>query len=317
VAETKDRSLAPARPIEGPILRRPSAGAMGAAGAARTFGGFLRWFFLGSLGNDLSGLAHGSKPVIDARRAVGFYLVARVALVVIFAFLVGWSLREPVLAAILLGGLLGLAGAWFTTRARARGFVIDAATRDLTTTPALDPAAVTVPRLLPSHALGKLAVAVDAVRRGDVVLADRVSSDVDEAMLELDERRLLSGVRALVADRTGDKKRAGRELLVAFPVGAPDIDQRLGRIFAEMNWHDATRLARAYDEWVVNGFEPHADDPLGRILLLIELKLGRRQPSDVGAARVVLETEARSLGDRELADRIREAALASADARYR
>lgn len=290
---------------------------MGAKSALSVFGAFLRWFFLGSIKNDLYGVGLGAaRPALAARQALGHFLVMRVGFVLIVALAVGWALAQPTLALLIVSPLFGFAAFWFQLRARARARLIEAATRAVDESTALDPAHVRAPAILPSRALGFLAVSTDAARRGDVATAAAAVRYIEAAFLEPDERRLLAGVRAIIADRTGDRGEAARLALEAFPTGAPDIDERLGRIFAERSWHDATKLSRAYDQWLGCGFLPEVESPIGRLLMLIDVKLGRLDPASVPHDVRLLEAEARSLGDRELADRIRDEALPLPGSRY-
>ncbi|NUO53676.1 MAG: hypothetical protein HOV80_32915 [Polyangiaceae bacterium] len=290
---------------------------MGASGALDVLAAFLRWFFLGSIKNDLYGVGLGAAhPGLAAKQALGHFLLMRVGFSFLVAFIVGWGFSQPIVAAAVIGTFFALAAAWFVSRAKARVRVLVAATRALDEGAPLDPAAVTTPAILPGRSLGLLAVATDAARRGDAVLAGTALDGIDLAFLHADERRLLAGVRAIVADRTGDRATAARFGLMAFPVGAPDIDERLGRIFAERNWHDATKLSRAYEDWLSHGFLPEVESPIGRLLLLIDVKLGRLDPASVAQDVRLLEAEARSLGDRELADKIRDEALPFPGSRY-
>jgi hypothetical protein len=290
---------------------------MGAKSALSVFAAFLRWFFLGSIRNDLYGVGLGaSQPVLAARQALGHFLIMRVGFVLVVVVVVGWALAKPLVALSLIGFLFGSAASWFHLRARARALLLQAAIRSIDDSEALDPAHVKTPPMFPGRALGLLAAATDAVRRGDAATAAAAAKDIDVAFLEPDERRLLAGVRALIADRTHDPAEASRLALEAFPTGAPDIDERLGRIFAQRTWHDATKLSRAYDQWLAFGFLPEVESPIGRLLLLIDVKLGRLDPATVAHDVRLLEAEARALGDRELADKIRDEALPLPGSRY-
>jgi hypothetical protein len=298
VTETKDQSSG------GPLLRSPSAATMGARSAGAMVWQFLRWFFLGSFSRDLGdrGL-DASAAVSRARQAIKLFVLLRVVFVLLVFALVGWAMRQPVQAVALASVGLAIAALWFGARAAARRFLLDAALRPIAHAPALAEGSITAWRLLPGRALQTLAVATDLARRGHVVEASRLAAAVDEGFLEPDERKLLVGIRAIIADREGDGRRAVTLALSAFPVGAPDIDERLGRIFAAGAWHDATRLARAYESWRDAGYDAAIGTPVGRLLCLVDLKLGRAEPPADREEAEMLAEEARALGDRELADR--------------
>lgn len=276
---------------------------MAAGSALSGIGRFFRWFFLGSFAPNVGLGVHDAGSVLLARKAVGFTVLLRLGVLVGLAGLVVWARTEPWQAAAVALFFFMSTALLFRSRARARRMLLDAATRPIVGTAALGEADITAFSLLPARALQNLAAAIDLARRGQTERALRFIEAVDEAQLETDEHRLLLGVRALVADRGGDRAKAASLARAAFPVGAPDIDERLGRIFAESAWHDATRLARAYDDWRVAGYAPDAASPVGRLLCLIDLKLHREEPTDDEAEAEVLAEEARALGDRELADR--------------
>ena len=304
--------------MNAPLLRSPSAAEMGARGAGSLFVRFLRWFFLGRPGGLAAGeYGLGYAAVMRARRAASYHFLIRVLVVLVVIVLVGWAMRSPLLALGVVAAFVVAAGAWFGARARARRLLLDAALRPVTETSPLGDEMITAPRLLPGRAVQMLAVATDRARRGEVVRAADLTHRIDEPFLEDDERRLLSGVRALIAERQGDRAAAARYALAAFPVGAPDIDERLARLFAATSWHDATRLSRAWEDWSADGFTPGTDEGIARLLWLIEVKLGHRDPAAPAAAAEVLAEEARALGDAELADRIVNESRAGRAADYR
>lgn len=290
---------------------------MGTLSTLSFIGRFLRWFLLGTFSQDLGdGLDHG-RAVSRARQAISLFFVLRIGFVLLVIALVGWMMREPVQASALGAVGLAVAALWFAARASARRLVLDAALRPIIETPALGEASITASRFLPGRALQTLAVATDLTRRGQAADASRLIATIDEPFLEPDEKRLLVGLRAIIADREGDTLRAATNALSAFPVGAPDIDERLGRIFAESAWHDATRLSRAYDSWSEVGYEPAMATPVGRLLMLIDLKLGRAEPVADDREAELLAEEALALGDRELADRALAVVRARRPERYR
>jgi hypothetical protein len=277
---------------------------MGARGFGSFLVGFVRWFFLGRTEGGVTPEMSGYEAVVRARRAVSFHLLLRLLVVLVAIALVGWGIERPLLALAIFAASLLLGFSWFSARARARRLLIEAAVRPLTGTPALEKDAITAPRLLPGRAIQTLAVATDHARRGRVVEAAALTHGIDEPLLDDDELRLLAGVRAIIADRQRDRAAAARLAIAAFPVGAPDIDERLARIFAVASWHDATRLARAWEDWSSDGFVASTDEGVGRLLWLMEVKLGHRDAGDDPESADVMAEEARALGDRELADRI-------------
>lgn len=276
---------------------------MAAESALGSLGRFLRWLLLGGFAPD-SGLGVPDLSTVElARRSMMFPVLVRIGVLLGLVALVVWARSEPWEAGAVATTFVLAAALWFRSRARARRLLLHAALRSIVESPPLGEADVSAFALLPARALQRLAVAVDLARRGQPEAALRFIEEIHEGHLEPDERRLLLGVRAIAAQRLGDRSRAATLARSAFPVGAPDFDERLGRIYAESAWHDATRLSRAYDEWRVVGYVPDPSNPVGRLLSLVDLKLHREEPPSSQAEAEILAEEARALGDRELAER--------------
>ncbi len=280
-----------------------------ASGLAR----FLRWFFVGGLGVQLSGVGGSDQDFSfrsGARRILAFFLLVRVAALLGIVALVAWSQRRPALATALAGGLFFVAWLWFWSRSRARARLIEVGTGPLSADPLQPDVDVTAHRLLPARALQTLAVALDHARRGDVASASRLVRSVDVDQLEPDEHRLLVGVTSLIADRDSDGAAAARAAVAAFPTGVPEVDERLATIHARAIWHDGVRVAQALERWVAAGFAPEVGSAVGRKILLMQIKLGD-DPALLPEEAEMLAEEAKTLGDPELERRLRAVARRS------
>jgi hypothetical protein len=151
-------------------------------------------------------------------------------------------------------------------------------------------------------ALRKLAVAVDAARRGDARVAQEAVGDIDRQRLRPDEMRLLDAVRAVVSIHLGERERAARQAVLAMPTGSPDLDRLLGRtVFAEA-WGSRARLRAIDAAWGRAGIRLGGDQTLSRLRRLLRIRLRNDEidalPPDEARA---LSAEAEAIGDDELA----------------
>jgi hypothetical protein len=153
-------------------------------------------------------------------------------------------------------------------------------------------------------ALHRLALALDAVRRDQFVLANQLLDTVDRARLRSDHIRLMEGVRANVTLALGDRARAAQQALAALPTGSEDLDARLGRLAVESAWTSEHRLVLIDRAWEKAGIAPGVGGALPRLRLLVALKLASAEaaaaPTDPAEASALAE-EARAVGDERLA----------------
>lgn len=151
-------------------------------------------------------------------------------------------------------------------------------------------------------ALGRLATAVDAARRGRYVEANDLVPQVERDVLRAEERLLVEAVRSMVSLGLGDVHRAAQIAVTALPTGSGDIDRSLGRAVLSDAWGDSRRLRAIDDAWARAGVGTSHGDELGRLRSLARLRVA---PDSIEALSPVeaaaLVDEARAVGDDELA----------------
>lgn len=277
---TRDRSSIAQRGARGGLVDY-------AASLAKLVFGFAIWFLTGGLVG----------PGYSRSRVSAFILV-RILFVGGLVVLLAWGLAHPALAAVIFGALF-LAGLYlFLGRSYARDAMYLAATRDLGGALPLQDRSVSAPRWLAARPLQQLALGLDRVRRGDVNGADRAIQEIDEGHLAVDERRMLAAIRSLRCEALRDRKGATIFALDAFPTGALEIDERLGRICVEAAWHDGVRLSAIVAAWQGHGIHDGEPSPLGELLRFMLVRLGRLGPEALDENSKQRLTEyARNFGD--------------------
>lgn len=154
------------------------------------------------------------------------------------------------------------------------------------------------PLLSPSaRALQRLAIAIDAVRRGEPGRAAEVIPRIDRALLRPEEERLLDATRALVALELGDRALCAQLAVRALPTGSGELDARLGRAVVAEAWRSRSRLEAVDRAFRDQGLGLDLGKPLHRIAALVRLRVAPEEVSALpaGDARV-LGDEARALG---------------------
>lgn len=252
--------------------------------------GFVVWFVTGGL------VGHGNRYV--ARRQLAAFALVRVVLVLLLVVLGVWGIANPWTAAALVGGLFAGGVYVFAARGRARDAMMLAASQDLSSHPPLRATSTRAPLLPPARSLQQIACAIDLARRGEGVAALAVAGTVDEPLLQPDERRMLAAARALAFEALGDERAASTQALEAFPTGASNLDERLGRRCIEGAWFDATRLAALLRAWRTRGIDEYDATGLGMLVRFAQVRLGRLDPSCLGdGERRELAARAQALGD--------------------
>lgn len=153
-----------------------------------------------------------------------------------------------------------------------------------------------------AHALGRLAVAIEAARRHAWMEAHEAALTVDRRQLRAEEANLLDGVRAMVELALGNNERAVSLARVALPTGSDDIDTSLGRAVVKSCWADPQKLEAIDDAWSKAGVREAGDAPLERLRLVLRarLDLSTVEEKSARALRAAAE-EARALGEDALA----------------
>jgi hypothetical protein len=150
-------------------------------------------------------------------------------------------------------------------------------------------------------AVAKLARAVDAVRRGELVEANEVAQLIDRDLLLAGEARLLDAVRAMVSLGMGDDRSAAQQAILALPTGSVPFDGPLGRVAVAEAWGSAARLAEIDAAWEAQGVGGDPDSTLARLHRLVKLRLhGDMDLVSPDEARAIGD-EARAIGDDRLA----------------
>lgn len=150
-------------------------------------------------------------------------------------------------------------------------------------------------------AIASLALAVNAVRRGELVEASDLTQIIDRLLLRPDEARLLDAVRAMIALGMGDKKRAAQLSFAALPTGSLPLDEALGRVAVADAWDSPTRLKAIDVAWDEEGVAFDLTAPMGRYHKLVKLRVdGGIDSLQAEEARILCD-EARAIGDDGLA----------------
>jgi hypothetical protein len=150
-------------------------------------------------------------------------------------------------------------------------------------------------------ALGSLALAVNAVRRGELVEANDHMQFIDRLLLRPEEARLLDAVRAMISLGMGDRERAAQQAVAALPTGSEPLDEALGRVAVAEAWDSPTRLKAMDAAWKAEGVAFDMEDPLGRLHRLVRLRVeGGIDALRAEEARALCD-EARAIGDDLLA----------------
>jgi hypothetical protein len=159
---------------------------------------------------------------------------------------------------------------------------------------------ITGPALLmgpTASALGALALAVNAVRRGELLEASDLMQLIDRHLLRPDEARLLDAVRAMISLGMGERQRAAQQALAALPTGSPPLDEALGRVAVTDAWPSPTRLKAIDAAWEAEGVGYDLTAPIGRLHRLVKIRIeggiDTLPPEDARA----LCDEARAVGD--------------------
>lgn len=316
VAAPRETGLAPPRDPGTIQVRRATleGGASSYLGAlARGLFRFIVWFFAGSLE---IGVAPGQQYRSRGARALQAAPLIRVLLVLALLVVWRWGLTNPVTALAMLGGAFAFGAVIFLIRAHARAQLLLIATRPTESTPALQDSAVNAPFLLDARPLQELALGLDRLRRGDAAGAAHAISGLDEGRLEADEQRLLWAARALIAEKTGDKKHAQLTAVTAFPTGAEAIDGALAALLIDGALHDGTRLTALLESFEGHGVRANDDSEVGRSFRFALVKLARLAPNALPAGeRSVAIARAQAHGDRELEARLVRGAAEKSDYR--
>jgi hypothetical protein len=151
-------------------------------------------------------------------------------------------------------------------------------------------------------ALSRLALAIDAVRRGRYADANDLVGVIGRQQLRLEEQRLLDAVRGMISLGLGDDGRAALQAAVALPTGSDDIDRELGRALLRNAWRNEARVHAIDQAWAESGIEPNVDGTLPRLRRLIRVRVGPSELEEIAAddARELAE-EAMAVGDGDLA----------------
>ncbi len=165
-----------------------------------------------------------------------------------------------------------------------------------------DSSAITSSLAPTTATLRRLGVAVDDARRARYVAANEALPRIDRALLRPDEARLVDAVRALISLGLGDTRTAAQQALAALPTGSEELDATLGRMLLAEYWHQPDRLRVIQTEWDRAGISPDQDSTLARLHRLTHLRIDVRLLEGVSVIEArKLSTEARAVGDEELA----------------
>jgi len=272
---------------------------------------FIVWFLVGS---------HTPDDRVGMRRRVSGFVVMRLGLVFVICLAAYSGAANPALTGFMVCVVVLVAMYGFVARSYARDRLFVAATRELDGTTPLDAGVVSAPSFMSTHALQRLTLAVDRMRRGDAHGARAALTEFDDQALEPDERRMLMAIRALAASCLQDHMHAGMLAISGFPTGAREIDERVGRLCLESAFHDGTRLHAMLEAWRLAGVDAGDAGPLAEVHRLALLKLNRLDPAALPPAqRKAAAQYARALGDPELEKTLLESSESSAEAstRYR
>jgi hypothetical protein len=161
------------------------------------------------------------------------------------------------------------------------------------------PAAVSPPSAV---TLGRLAKAVDALRRDQPELAEDFLYSVDRRRLRPDEVQLLEAARIATTLGIGEVKSAVQQAVGALPSGCDDLDARLGRAVVGDAWEDPARLRTIAEAWARAGVDRAEEGTLARLYWLMQMRLGAAPPAHLGAEGTrALSSEARAIGDEDFA----------------
>lgn len=150
-------------------------------------------------------------------------------------------------------------------------------------------------------ALQGLARAVDAVRRGELLAANELTQIIDRALLRPEEARLFDAVRAMISLEMGDTRRAAQQAVEALPTGSPPLDVTLGRAAVSDAWGSPARLEAIDAAWEAEGIRVDASTALGRLYLLVKVRLRGGVDSVTPDEARAIADEARAIGDDLLA----------------
>lgn len=155
---------------------------------------------------------------------------------------------------------------------------------------------------LTAHALRRLGIAIDHVRRGRYDVAHDALPRIDRALLRAEELRLFHAVRAMISLGLGDLPTAAQLATSALPTGSEEIDMQLGRAVITEAWHQPERLRAIDAAWGGAGIDPDQSGTLGRLHRLTRLRIDERLIEGVGVIEArALSNEARAVGDEALA----------------
>jgi hypothetical protein len=168
------------------------------------------------------------------------------------------------------------------------------------------PTAITPPSAL---TLGRLAEAVDALRRDQPELAEDLLHPIDRHLLRPDEVQLFEAARAATTLGIGEVKRAVQQAAFALPSGCDDLDARLGRAVVGDAWEDPARLRAIAEAWARAEVDRAEEGTLARLYWLMQMRLGAAPPAHLGDAGTrALSSEARAIGDEDFAAELEAAA---------
>lgn len=154
-----------------------------------------------------------------------------------------------------------------------------------------------------ASSLSRLAVAVDAARRGRYAEASELIPLVHRDLLRPEELRAVEAVLALVELGLDDDARAAQHAVNALPSGSEDIDARLGRLLLAREWHGGgVRLGAIDAAWERAGVSLDDDGALPRLRRLLRVRDAPPDEVPLSADETrALAEEARALGDDALA----------------
>ncbi len=151
-------------------------------------------------------------------------------------------------------------------------------------------------------ALRRLALAVDAARRGRYGEANDWYPTVPRELLRPEELALLEAVRAMVSLGLGDDRRAARQAILALPTGSDEMDRSLGRAVIADAWRDPDRLGAIDRAWGEAGVDADGTGTLPVLRRLVRVKVDAEALDAVAPADArALSDEARAIGDDDLA----------------
>jgi len=163
-----------------------------------------------------------------------------------------------------------------------------------------------------ASALGSLALAVNAVRRGELVEANDFARLIDRILLRPEEARLLDAVRAMILLGMGDQEQAAQQAVPVLPTGSPALDEALGRAAVTDAWGSSARLKAIGEAWKAEGVGFDLNEPIERLHRLVKLRVeGGIEVLPADEARALCD-EARAIGDDLLAVQLEARARSSA-----